>query len=243
MSSKTPILNIKEISNILPHRYPFLLVDKIIHLDIEKGEIIGQKNVTINQNGGTDAATNMTDGDFEVTVNVGSSFELQKTEAVAQLTRAYAVMPDLAKISQDVFIKNLDIKDATKLADRARTYLIPQITTNENQNLSQDQILQQNMQSQEMQSRMAAQQQQLSMMIEQMEAQDNHLKSVAKALNDKMNAIANLMNAQTTRAEAEQKGMLESAKLQAEENKSQRDLIREELRVLNHPQQQESIVF
>lgn len=44
------VLDLKEIKEILPHRYPFLLVDKIIFLDLEKGEIIGQKNVTINEN-------------------------------------------------------------------------------------------------------------------------------------------------------------------------------------------------
>jgi 3-hydroxyacyl-[acyl-carrier-protein] dehydratase len=43
------VLNIKEIVKILPHRYPFLLVDKIIEIDLEKGYIIGQKNVTINE--------------------------------------------------------------------------------------------------------------------------------------------------------------------------------------------------
>ncbi|MBA3957539.1 MAG: 3-hydroxyacyl-ACP dehydratase FabZ [Parachlamydiaceae bacterium] len=42
-------LNINEVVSILPHRYPFLLVDKIIELDLEKGIIIGQKNVTINE--------------------------------------------------------------------------------------------------------------------------------------------------------------------------------------------------
>ncbi len=42
-------MNHKEILKALPHRYPFLLVDKIIHLDLEKGIIIGQKNVTINE--------------------------------------------------------------------------------------------------------------------------------------------------------------------------------------------------
>lgn len=41
--------DVKEIVKILPHRYPFLLVDKIIELDIEKGYIIGQKCVTINE--------------------------------------------------------------------------------------------------------------------------------------------------------------------------------------------------
>lgn len=46
---KQPILTAKEISRILPHRYPFLLVDKIVHLDLEEGMIIGQKNITFNE--------------------------------------------------------------------------------------------------------------------------------------------------------------------------------------------------
>jgi len=40
-------LDVKEIIKILPHRYPFLLVDKIIELD-EK-HVIGIKNVTYNE--------------------------------------------------------------------------------------------------------------------------------------------------------------------------------------------------
>ncbi len=49
-SSKQPVVfNIKEILDILPHRYPFLLVDKITHLDLEANLIIGQKNVTMNE--------------------------------------------------------------------------------------------------------------------------------------------------------------------------------------------------
>lgn len=42
-------LDIKEIIKILPHRYPFLLVDKILKVDLEKGYILGQKNLTINE--------------------------------------------------------------------------------------------------------------------------------------------------------------------------------------------------
>lgn len=42
-------LNIKEISQILPHRYPFLLVDKIIDINIENNTIVGQKNLTMNE--------------------------------------------------------------------------------------------------------------------------------------------------------------------------------------------------
>ena len=42
-------LDIKEVVKILPHRYPFLLVDRIVEMDLEKGTIVGQKNVTINE--------------------------------------------------------------------------------------------------------------------------------------------------------------------------------------------------
>ena len=41
------ILDVNEIREILPHRYPFLLVDRIIELDAEK--IVGIKNVTANE--------------------------------------------------------------------------------------------------------------------------------------------------------------------------------------------------
>lgn len=42
------VFNIMEILKILPHRYPFLLVDRIVELVPEK-RIVGLKNVTINE--------------------------------------------------------------------------------------------------------------------------------------------------------------------------------------------------
>src|SRR5512139_2274010 len=42
------MLDVKEIMNILPHRYPFLMVDRIIDMDPGK-RIVGIKNVTINE--------------------------------------------------------------------------------------------------------------------------------------------------------------------------------------------------
>jgi 3-hydroxyacyl-[acyl-carrier-protein] dehydratase len=42
-------LDIKDVIKILPHRYPFLLIDKIVELDLERGYVLGQKNVTINE--------------------------------------------------------------------------------------------------------------------------------------------------------------------------------------------------
>lgn len=42
------MLDVKEIMKILPHRYPFLLVDRIVEMDPGK-RIVGIKNVTINE--------------------------------------------------------------------------------------------------------------------------------------------------------------------------------------------------
>jgi 3-hydroxyacyl-[acyl-carrier-protein] dehydratase len=42
-----PILDVNEIRQILPHRYPFLLVDRILELEPER--IVGIKNVTVNE--------------------------------------------------------------------------------------------------------------------------------------------------------------------------------------------------
>src|SRR5438132_8148335 len=42
-----PILDVNEIRQILPHRYPMLLVDRILELEPER--IVGIKNVTANE--------------------------------------------------------------------------------------------------------------------------------------------------------------------------------------------------
>ncbi|HEY4215914.1 MAG TPA: bifunctional UDP-3-O-[3-hydroxymyristoyl] N-acetylglucosamine deacetylase/3-hydroxyacyl-ACP dehydratase [Gemmatimonadaceae bacterium] len=48
IAKETNVLEIEEIMKVLPHRYPFLLVDRI--LEIEDGKrIVGMKNVTINE--------------------------------------------------------------------------------------------------------------------------------------------------------------------------------------------------
>lgn len=45
--SQPPVYDINKIKQFLPHRYPFLLVDKII--EVGEGYVIGVKNVTVNE--------------------------------------------------------------------------------------------------------------------------------------------------------------------------------------------------
>jgi beta-hydroxyacyl-ACP dehydratase FabZ len=42
------MIGIQEIMETLPHRYPFLLIDKIVEMEIEK-RVVGIKNVTMNE--------------------------------------------------------------------------------------------------------------------------------------------------------------------------------------------------
>jgi beta-hydroxyacyl-ACP dehydratase FabZ len=42
-------LSIRDVLRYLPHRYPFLLVDRVVDLDVDAGRIIALKNVTINE--------------------------------------------------------------------------------------------------------------------------------------------------------------------------------------------------
>ena len=42
-------VDVNTIRSLIPHRYPFLLVDRIVDLDIEAKRIVGVKNVTVNE--------------------------------------------------------------------------------------------------------------------------------------------------------------------------------------------------
>jgi len=48
LGSREPVLDITRIMEFLPHRYPMLLVDRIVHIE-EMKRIVGIKNVTINE--------------------------------------------------------------------------------------------------------------------------------------------------------------------------------------------------
>ena len=49
MSNNQNLPDINQIQQLIPHRYPFLLVDKVISLDFENRKIVATKNVSINE--------------------------------------------------------------------------------------------------------------------------------------------------------------------------------------------------
>ncbi|WAT13910.1 3-hydroxyacyl-ACP dehydratase FabZ [Xanthomonas fragariae] len=42
-------IDINQIQTLIPHRYPFLLIDRVVELDLESKRVVGQKNVSINE--------------------------------------------------------------------------------------------------------------------------------------------------------------------------------------------------
>lgn len=101
--TKEPLYNINDIERMLPHRYPFLLVDKV--MEITEDGIIGVKNVTMNEP--------MFQGHFpgnpvfpgvlqiEATAQVGGIFALSKVDE-PHLYSTYFMKIDNVKFKQKV---------------------------------------------------------------------------------------------------------------------------------------------
>lgn len=101
--TKAPLYDINDIEKMLPHRYPFLLVDKV--MEINEDSIIGVKNVTMNEP--------MFQGHFpgnpvfpgvlqiEATAQVGGIFALSKVED-PHLYSTYFMKIDNVKFKQKV---------------------------------------------------------------------------------------------------------------------------------------------
>lgn len=101
--SKEPIYSIQDIERMLPHRYPFLMVDKVI----EMGEtsIVGVKNITMNEPifQGHFPGNPIFPGvlQIEAMAQVGGIFALSKVED-PQLYSTYFMKIDKVKFKQKV---------------------------------------------------------------------------------------------------------------------------------------------
>jgi UDP-3-O-[3-hydroxymyristoyl] N-acetylglucosamine deacetylase/3-hydroxyacyl-[acyl-carrier-protein] dehydratase len=101
--TKEPVYNINDIEKMLPHRYPFLMVDKI--MEIQDESIIGVKNITMNE----PIFTGHFPGNpvfpgvlqIEAMAQVGGIFALSKVED-PQLYSTYFMKIDNVKFKQKV---------------------------------------------------------------------------------------------------------------------------------------------
>jgi UDP-3-O-[3-hydroxymyristoyl] N-acetylglucosamine deacetylase/3-hydroxyacyl-[acyl-carrier-protein] dehydratase len=100
---KEPLYDINAIEKMLPHRYPFLLVDKV--MEITEDSIIGVKNVTMNEPmfQGHFPGNPVFPGVFQIeaSAQVGGIFALSKVDE-PHLYSTYFMKIDNVKFKQKV---------------------------------------------------------------------------------------------------------------------------------------------
>lgn len=95
----------------------------------------------------------MSNTNFDVTVEVGPSYSTQRQEAVESMTNLVQAFPQIMQFAGDILVKNMDWPEAQAVADRMKLMLPPQI---------QDET------KKDIPPQVQAQMQQMGMMIEQM---------------------------------------------------------------------------
>lgn len=96
------------------------MADKVVRLT--------QHSQDVNSAPGPDGGPrlyNLSVGRYDVTVSTGPSYATQREETREVLLELMRTSPDLVKVAADVFLENLDFKDADKIAHRLRA-LLPQ---------------------------------------------------------------------------------------------------------------------
>ena len=119
--TKEPLYNINDIERMLPHRYPFLLVDKI--MEITENSIVGVKNITMNepQFTGHFPGNPIFPGvlQIEATAQVGGIFALSKVED-PHLYSTYFMKIDNVKFKQKVIPGDTIVFELTLLSPMRR---------------------------------------------------------------------------------------------------------------------------
>ncbi|MFN5418436.1 MAG: bifunctional UDP-3-O-[3-hydroxymyristoyl] N-acetylglucosamine deacetylase/3-hydroxyacyl-ACP dehydratase [Flavobacteriia bacterium] len=119
--TKEPLYNINDIERMLPHRYPFLLVDKV--MEIGEEHIIGVKNITMNepQFTGHFPGNPIFPGvlQIEAMAQVGGIFALSKVED-PHLYSTYFMKIDNVKFKQKVIPGDTVVFDLKLLSPMRR---------------------------------------------------------------------------------------------------------------------------
>jgi hypothetical protein len=171
--------------------------------------------------------TTVNDGEFDIVVSAGASSRIQKLATFDLLLQLLRISPQSFNLIADKLFANLDIQDSVDMSERMRTLLPLDILLKESKD--KDEIAQ-------TQAKLS-QQQQMQTLMQQLQIMsaklDNKLKETAitdgeaKAQKTALDAHVDVMEAETDRMKVEQEGAVEAAKIQAEENRTNLENLKE----------------
>lgn len=171
---------------------------------------------------------NISEGEFDVEISAASAFSIQKMEELREILSYVAAFPQMQGVIPDIAARKLATDESIDISNRAKGILPLQIQAQDKTNpqaaMQAQKQLQQQQQMQQMMQQLATQAQQIKMLAEKQKGQAAQTTSTA-----------NMMNAVTNQAEAQQKGAIEGAKLQTELRKAELETEQEVIRVMNQP--------
>lgn len=91
-----------------------------------------QKAVTINQLELGQYKNDMSQGEYDIEITAGASFELQKAEAMQQLAQLFSIPPNFLTLIGDLWAANVDLPNTNQIVERLKTVVSPQILAKEN---------------------------------------------------------------------------------------------------------------
>jgi len=159
---------------------------------------------------------NITEGSYEVSVSASSAFAAQRDAEYQKLLNYAQAFPVMQNAVQDLAAKKLTSDISADVGKRAQLTLPPIIKATLKDN---PELAKQGQQELQKQQQMQQQSVQLQQMAATQQIQDNKI----VAISDQITALAKMMDAQTNREEAQTKGVIEAARLQAEEDKAARE--------------------
>jgi len=95
------------------------------------GEDMSDDIVLVNQQHqnayGDDVLYDLTVGDYDVTVDVGPSFETKRIETAQNLINVIQAIPQIGQVCSDILVRNLDFPGASELSKRLLKTIPPQL--------------------------------------------------------------------------------------------------------------------
>lgn len=119
---------------------------------------------------GENVLYDMTAGKYDVSVEVGPSYESKRMEVAENISNLLQAVPQIGQVASDILVRNLDFPGATELADRLKRTVPPQLLEDPNSkpnkiSEAEIQMIVQDLQGLQQQLQMAGQEKQQMMQV------------------------------------------------------------------------------